>query len=342
MSVHQLKDGRWICRHPKGKDPERPEAIARYFGRDEAGRQAAHAFNDALGFTTRQGCAKQHSPSFAELVNAYTLARKDTLARSSFENFCIKMEKIILPEIGDTMAHAITPTRLDAYVSARAMSVKLTTIHRELSDIRAVLRWAVSRHLISSNPMEWFAMPKRDDARIQPPTKAEFDAILACAVPHLKRAMLISYHTGLRPGKEELLCLTWEAVDFIGKTLMVISADKGGLPVRMVPLNKIILAHLQLWYDEDEKKGMRYLVHYNGGKVDKVEKAWLAAKRRARVTRRLRMYDLRHAFITTLLERGADLKSVSEIAGHASPDMTMTIYQHVSSELKRKAVELLE
>ncbi len=54
------------------------------------------------------------------------------------------------------------------------------------------------------------------------------------------------------------------------------------------------------------------------------------------------MYDLRHAFATHLLENGADLKSVSEILGHASPDMTMRVYQHVSSDLKRKAVDLLD
>ncbi len=30
MSAHQLKDGRWIWRPPKGKDPDRPTVIARY------------------------------------------------------------------------------------------------------------------------------------------------------------------------------------------------------------------------------------------------------------------------------------------------------------------------
>lgn len=96
------------------------------------------------------------------------------------------------------------------------------------------------------------------------------------------------------------------------------------------------------WFDEDQKADMRYLIHYHGGPVDSLKTAWKAAKKRARVTRRLRMYDIRHAFIMTLLEKGADLKSVSEIAGHSSPDMTMKVYQHVSNDLKRQAVDLLE
>lgn len=339
MSITQLKDGRWLCRYPKGKDSDRPGTNKKYFGRGQEGEAAAIAFNESLGLGVRLA---ESSPLFVELVNKYLQAKENTLAKSSFENVCIKMQGVILPELGNLKVHNLKPDRIDEYVNKRAKHVKMTTIHRELSDIRAVIRFAVERRYISSSPLEFFAFPKRDDARIQPPTKAEFEAILECAVPHLKRGMLISYHTGLRPGKEELLCLTWGAVDFIGATLTVISADKGGLPVRMVPLNKTILAHLKQWYDEDEKAGIRFLVHYKGSKIDRLSKAWSSAKRRARVLRRLRMYDIRHCFITTLLENGADLKSVSEIVGHASPDMTMRVYQHVSNDLKRKAVDLLE
>jgi integrase len=158
----------------------------------------------------------------------------------------------------------------------------------------------------------------------------------------LKTGVHYSYHTGLRPGKEELLRLTWDSVDFINKTLTVLSADKGGLPIRIVPLNSVILDHFGRWYDQDIKAKTRYIVHYKGKQIERIKKGWAAAKKRARITRRLRLYDLRHAFITVLLEGGADLKSVSEIVGHASPDMTMRVYQHVSTDLKRKAVQILE
>lgn len=341
MSVHQLKDGRWVCRHPPGKDAERPTATARYFGRGDAGRAAAEAFNLQIGLG--RDTVKTSSPFFAELVDSYLDAKEASLAETTKDRLIVRMDGIILPDFGNAMAHDINPARLDAYVARRRKNgVKNNSIHREICDIRAVLRWAVRRRLLAANPMDGFVMPTLDNQVIKPPSAAEFAAILKAAVPHLQRAMLISYYTGLRPGREELLSLTWDAVDWHEQTIMVTSAVKGGLPRRIVPLAKEMLDHLENWYRQDEQAGrLGRIVHYYGASVDSLKTAWKNAKARARITRRLRMYDIRHAFVTTLLERGADLKTVSELAGHASVDMTMRVYQHVNSEMKRSAISLI-
>jgi integrase len=338
MSTHQLKDGRWICRHEKGKDPERPNANKKYFGRGVEAERAARDFDILL----HRKPVKISSPLFLDICEAFIEAKAQVIANTTMARLLVRLNGTILPEIGQAMAAEITPAWLDSYAAGRVKDgVKRTTIHREIADIRSILRWSVKRRLIAANPMEGFEMPRRDDARISPPSEVEFKAILACAVPHLKRAMLISWYTGLRPGIEELLSLRWDAVDMPGGMLLVISAQKGGLPSRMVPLHRDLVDYLRRWYQEDEKNGLGFMVHYNGGRVDSLKTAWKNAKRRAMVTRRLRLYDIRHAFITQLLAAGANLKAVSEIAGHASPDMTMRVYQHVSDDLRRQAVDML-
>ena len=55
----------------------------------------------------------------------------------------------------------------------------------------------------------------------------------------------------------------------------------------------------------------------------------------------MRLYDLRHMAATEMLAAGADLKSVSEILGHASPDMTLRTYQHTITAQRRDAVARL-
>jgi integrase len=154
--------------------------------------------------------------------------------------------------------------------------------------------------------------------------------------------MLISWFTGLRPGKEELLTLRWSACDFIAGTIDITSAQKNGLPSRMVPLHATILELLKRWYKEDQGIEHGYIIHYNGQPVDSLKTAWKNAKERAMIQRRLRMYDLRHSFTTTLLGKGADIKAVSQILGHSSLDMTLAVYYHVDSKTKRNAIDLLD
>lgn len=52
-------------------------------------------------------------------------------------------------------------------------------------------------------------------------------------------------------------------------------------------------------------------------------------------------HALRHTFATRCVELGFDVKSLSEILGHASVNITMNRYMHSSMELKQKNMNLL-
>jgi integrase len=52
----------------------------------------------------------------------------------------------------------------------------------------------------------------------------------------------------------------------------------------------------------------------------------------------LTLHGLRHTFATLGLEAGVDTLYVSEILGHSSPAMTMSIYQHTREERLEQAI----
>ena len=54
-----------------------------------------------------------------------------------------------------------------------------------------------------------------------------------------------------------------------------------------------------------------------------------------------KFHILRHTFATNCIEAGMDVKSLSEILGHSSVDITLNRYVHSSLKTKRKYLEKL-
>jgi integrase len=357
MSVSQTKDGRWYAQFRKGRDPERPQANKRYFGRGDEAK--ANAEQWLTNLPDRRRAIKDGQYSFSQLANEYLSAKVSTMSETDMDNTITKLTGIISPRIGHYPASGINHSRLDKYVSSRMQDtvkvhigkgkkkdtgkrISKSTIHRDLSIIRAILNWGVKRKLLSVSPMAGYEMPQRDDQIILPPTQEEFDAILKAAAPHCQRMILISYYTGLRPGKTEAYNLTWDNVDMHANTITIVSAKKGGIPLRVVPINSSFKEYLEQWKEKDDKEKIKYLISWNGRPVTgSMKTAWASAKRRAGITKPLRPYSLRHKTVSDMLAAGADVGSVAQIVGHSDPQMTLKVYQQTNSLTKQSAIDTL-
>ena len=350
MSVHQLPDGRWCVQYKADGKLKRE-----YFGRGPEAEKQARERNAALPL--RSWNRRTPEPGgvwFSDLAQAYLDAMAANLQEDSRRNLVWKLNSIIIPQIGKRRAIQITPDVIDQYVKTRLAAgrtlkdksiryPKRTTIHRELSDISAILNWAVERRYITHNPIAKYRKPKRDDEVIQPPTQDEIAALMAVAPSWLVRALCLSYYTGIRPGRAELLKRKWADVNWTANTIWVESARKGGLRTRQIALHPDLHSLLKTWQDQDKSlKAMpETIIHYKGKPIGTVKHSWATAKRKAKIIRRLRPYDLRHAFATHALRESADLKAVSELLGHSRPDTTIRIYQHGSVDMQRQAVNKL-
>jgi len=98
VSVHQVKDGRWFVRYPKGKNKAEPNRTREYFGRGPDAERQARERNHELGLGTP---AKDRSPLFIDFVQAYLEAKDPCMmAQASKIALKTKLTGIILPMIG--------------------------------------------------------------------------------------------------------------------------------------------------------------------------------------------------------------------------------------------------
>lgn len=338
MSVHQLKDGRWIVAYRSGN-----KYLREYFGRGIEAEKKARERNGELNLNEYHRSAeppKPLSPTFNQLAEAYITSRSIHMQESTITALGYKLSAVILPAIGTTEAANITHRQIDKYVQSRLSAGKSkSTVHRELSDIVAILNWSVKRGLLLRNPLSGYQKPKRDDEIIIPPSPEEARKIMAHAADHLVRALNICYYTGLRPGASELLGIKWSDIDWDRKSILIRSAKKGGIRSRNVPLHESFLEQLKKWHSLDGHENE--IIQYHGQPVASLKKSFASAKRRAGITRRLPLYSFRHAFASIVLANSADLKATSEILGHSRPDTTLRIYQHTNPEMHRSVVDLL-
>lgn len=348
MAITQLKDGRWVVYYRVKTEAGKSRVKKEYFGRGATAAAKAKKRNAQLTLKKRRPVKKRCGPTVGDIAQDYS--RYKNFSPNSAKHLKIRLTATLLPFFGHRDAVDLTDADLDRYCHQRRSApvynrggnvmrygVTDATIARELTDLQAILNWSVRRRpqLIQFNPVANYKKPKADNAIIAPPTAEEVAAILKAASPHIMRCIKLSYYLGLRPGAVELLQIVWADINFDTATILIRSAHKGGPVRRHVAIHEHFLPELQRWFDQDNGRGP--VIHYHGRAIKKIGKAWAGTLKRAGITRRIRPYDMRHNFITTALEAGADIKALSDIVG-SSPETLRRHYQHVSHQLHRDTI----
>ena len=230
---------------------------------------------------------------------------------------------------------------VDFLASLYRQKLESKSVARNLVSLRNFFRFAVVQGLISNDPTLNLESPKIRRSLPGYLRLEEVERLLA--QPDAKtpfglrdRAMLeVLYSAGLRVS--ELVGL--RVTDLDSKTGAVRCIGKGDKE-RIVPVGKKALSTVEHYVQEarpkliGKAKGSPMLfVNRRGGPISRVGvwKILSAYGRRAGLRVALTPHMLRHSFATHLLERGADLRSVQLMLGHADISTTQ-IYTHVVEE----------
>jgi integrase/recombinase XerD len=207
---------------------------------------------------------------------------------------------------------------------------------RRLSALRGLFRYAVDEGLVRDNPLDDVHQPRQPRRLPSTPGFGDVEKLLVAAdatpTPMRDRALVeVLYGGGLRVS--ELIGLTLDLVFLKERALRVLGK---GDKERIVPLGRpacrALTSYLRFERPRLAGAGCRFLfVSPRGGRLTRQAVFALVRRLAARAGLEIELspHGLRHAFATHLVERGADLRVVQTLLGHASITTT-EIYTHVS------------
>jgi integrase/recombinase XerD len=240
--------------------------------------------------------------------------------------------------------------------------LKPSTAARKLASLRGWFRWRVAEDDLEADPTESLEAPRLGRRLPSVLTLEEVERIIDASpagqrFPQRDRAMIeFLYSSGVRIS--ELIAIRLEECAWRDHTVRLVPVDRSirrrtgvrarvdvgpkGDRARIVPIgNRAVAAALA--YVEGERAALRgsrsegsLFLNFRGRPLSRTG-AWQIVRRNVRaagIRKKVTPHTFRHTFATHLLERGADLRAVQEMLGHADISTTQ-IYTHVDAPYLR-------
>ncbi|MBI4004299.1 MAG: tyrosine recombinase XerC [Candidatus Omnitrophica bacterium] len=244
--------------------------------------------------------------------------------------------------LGHQRVREVSPLEIRRFVAhLGTVQVSRRTTARKLSCLRSFYRFLCREGILSSNPAAVIPTPRLE--KRLPAFLDEAQVVRLLEAPTMEkwlgwrdRALLETlYSTGIRVS--ELVGLNLEDLDEISGTIIVRGKGK---KERLCPIGETALSAIRGYLAKRPKqlrvpyalfvsqKGVRLTVR----QVDRLLQRYIA---QGHLPANISPHSLRHSYATHLLERGADLRSVQELLGHASLSTTQ-IYTHITPQRLKK------
>lgn len=217
------------------------------------------------------------------------------------------------------------------------------TVARKLAAVKGLFRYLEGQRVLTRSPTTFIESPRLWQRLPETLSLAEVERLLGSVQQEgLGRRDLaileLLYGTGLRVS--ELVSLDVGSCNVNAAFLRCVGK---GNKERVAPIGRRALEALQRYLaDERPRLAEKHpevralFVNRRGGRMTR-QRVWQLLHRYARaglITKTIGPHTLRHSFATHLLERGADLRTVQELLGHANISTTQR-YTHIDrSRLK--------
>lgn len=295
---------------------------------------------------------------FKSLIEEWLQYKKTTIKESSYLNYKFIIETNIKKEMGEKNLEELLQYNFNSFVEQLMEKLSSKTVKDIMTVLKAILKYAEIKYDINFK-ISLISTPAQITNEVEvfnDKDRKEMEKYCIQSKEIRDLGVLISLYTGLRIG--EVCALKWSDIDFEKKyikvnhtlqrvyvnkreTKVLYDRPKTKKSIRKIPMAKVLyekLKEISKNYDNEafvltgstkryyEPLGYRYIYR----KI--LEKCDIEYKR---------YHQLRHTFATRCIKVGMDVKSLSEVLGHANVSITLNIYVHSSFETKNKFINKL-
>ena len=367
-NIYKRKDGRWEGRYIKSYDNTGRAKYGYVYGKSY--REAKQKQHNALvelkdSFEIENNQVISYKSNIKTLSDDWLASIKPQIKQSTFNKYNNLLASYIVPYLGDIDINNLAVDKLYECCNSllqkggkKGSGLSAKTVSDALSLIRRIVRYAGSQgyNTLCTGKELSINQPSKEISVL---TRSEQDILYQYLYNHQSErniGILLCLFTGLRIG--ELCALEWADISLESgtiyvhqniqriqikenrkkKTEVVITTPKSQCSIRIIPIPDFIISILK--NADIEHQGYlltgskRYLEprtmenHFHKV-LDEIS------------IRHVNFHTLRHTFATRCIEVGFDIKSLSEILGHANVNITLNRYVHPPFQLKKENMERL-
>ena len=351
-NIYKRNDGRWEGRYKCGYDENGKARYRSVYGKSyqSVKEKLSKLKNHAVKVVS------SGKVTVRELVDEWLRAVKLKVKPSTYACYDMKVCKHILPEFGGLVYEKLTVSSIHEFIQAKINSGLSA---KYVADIIIVFK-SMARYITKihgyANPLENVIMPKKEEKSKQLLSKEEQERLCRYVLSNpdsTKIAVMLSYYAGMRIG--EVCGLKWCDIDLNqgvlnvertvqrvyenGSTRVIIGSPKSKSSVRTIPLPEFVADILRCYKNDNAAFVL-------SGEDKPVEPRTLQNRFKSLLKKvnlpSVNYHSLRHLFASNCIELGFDVKTLSEILGHSTAEITLNRYVHSSMERKTACMNLLK
>lgn len=293
--------------------------------------------------------------------------KKDYIKESTYANYSNIISNHIAPDLGNYYLKDLNNKIIQEFLLKKYKIGRLDnlgglsskTIRDIVAIIKSSLKFAMKEDLISNFNLDFIYPKISSKDKIYTISKQDQDKLIDYILKNQSSknfGILLTLYSGIRIG--ELCALQWKDIDFknnilninktlqrvyikdkqINKSKLIITNPKTHNAEREIPLNKDFAKELKKFKTDNED----YILSGSRKWIEpRTYRRFFARTLEKVKIDKINFHGLRHTFATNCIKLGVDYKTVSELLGHATVNITLNLYVHPQMSQKKKCIDLI-